>query len=110
MSPRVPSLLAGGIVHPTHSLEANLASRGLLHIVTARAAEYHVTVSDVLGRGRTQSVTAARQAVMADLRALGKSLPEIGRYLDRDHTTVLLGIRKAHERSVAGKNETRRAV
>lgn len=54
-----------------------------------------VTKNEVLGRGRTAIVASARNELMAQLWRSGVPLAEIGRLLDRDHTTVLAGVRRA---------------
>lgn len=85
---------------------ARLRDRSLLELVERIAAEHHVTVEDVCSRWRAKSVSAARHKVWSRLRVMGLSLPEIGALFGRDHTTVLVGVRRAHERataSVAGK-------
>lgn len=68
----------------------------------ARIADvYGVTVADVLGESRTLTIARARHAVIAELRTnFGFSLPEIGRIVGRDHTTVLAALRKC---GVSGK-------
>lgn len=71
------------------ALAERLRARGLLDIVERRAAEYHVTVGDVLSKGITKSVVAARHATARDLSAKGLSSAEIGTLLDRDHTSIL---------------------
>jgi chromosomal replication initiation ATPase DnaA len=48
-----------------------------------------VTVDQMRGRGKGRERVAVRRIVAAYLRRQGCSLPEIGRVLDRDHTTVL---------------------
>lgn len=53
-----------------------------------------VPVWDILGRGRCSRMVAARQEVMRRCRLAGYSYPQIGKYLGRDHTTVLYAIRK----------------
>jgi chromosomal replication initiation ATPase DnaA len=76
------------------ALAEALRVRGLLGVVERRAAEYHVTVADILGRGITKSVVAARHAVISDLSATGRSAVEVGKLLDRDHTSVLAALKK----------------
>ena len=67
-------------------------------VLTDVAAEYCVSVAEILGQSRVQQVSYARQAAMWRLRHdLGLSFPTIARILHRgDHTTVLYGVR-AHE-------------
>lgn len=66
-------------------------------IAQAIAAEYCLPLSTVLGRSRYAHVAAARQALYCALRDHGLSLPAIGRFMQRDHTTILYGI-EAHRR------------
>lgn len=56
------------------------------------------TTAEILGKDRRKHVVWARQRVFQRLRALGYSYPGIGRRMDRDHTTVLFGVR--HELGV----------
>ena len=55
-----------------------------------RIAFWHgVGVRDVIGHDRRKQPAAARRDCAHYFRAKGKSYPEIGRILHRDHTTVL---------------------
>lgn len=64
-------------------------------IVTACAAEFNITLEQLIGESRQAPIVLARFAAMAlASRLLGYSLPRIGRLLRRDHTTVLNGIRR----------------
>src|SRR5258708_18370154 len=53
------------------------------------AAAAGVTVEQVRGRGKGRELVEVRRIVAAYLRRRGCSLPEIGRVLNRDHTSVL---------------------
>lgn len=79
----------------TEGVMFRLQVRGLLAMAEEVALAHHVTVEEVASRARSKRVCAARRVVFARLRSLGLSLPEIGRILGRDHTTVLVGLRKA---------------
>lgn len=62
----------------------------------SRAGICHgVTIADIVGPRGGKLRTQARRAAARELRALGMSLPEIGVYLNRHHTSVLcmLGLR-----------------
>jgi hypothetical protein len=48
-----------------------------------------LTLEQLRGRGRGRNEVAVRRIVAAYLRRRGCSLPEIGRVVNRDHTTVL---------------------
>lgn len=53
------------------------------------------------GRGRDPKVVKVRQRLFHEFREEGMSLPDIGRFFKRDHTTVLYGIHKERERREA---------
>jgi len=54
-----------------------------------------VSVTSMRGHGRSPKVVRARHEAMRRLRYdVGMSLPEIGRAMCRDHTTVLAALRK----------------
>src|ERR1700722_16031557 len=52
-----------------------------------------VALEHILSNRRDRHVAHARHQVMHELRAIGLSLPSIGRLLRRDHTTVMYGLR-----------------
>jgi chromosomal replication initiation ATPase DnaA len=55
-----------------------------------RIAFWHgVGIMDVMSHYRRRPVVAARRDCAVYLRSKGKSFPEIGRILQRDHTTVM---------------------
>lgn len=70
------------------------AGRDLLHKILA---ERGVSLVDLLSERRNRYLVAVRHEVMWRLRReTSMSMPEIGRLMGRDHTSVLNGIR-AHE-------------
>lgn len=91
-------LAAQKAIEPLHPV-----TRPSLHaIARAIAAEYSLPLATVLGRSRTAHIAHARQALYWALRAQGLSLPAIGRFMQRDHTTILYGIQAHRERLKAG--------
>jgi len=71
----------------------------LRQIIAATAEEFGVTVPGILSRRQTRRYSDPRAVAMYLARMLtNHSLPEIGRALDRDHTTVLTGSRRIAER------------
>ena len=63
------------------------------------AAFYSVPAERIRGNAKTRDVVAPRQAAIYLIRELtGMSLPEIGRFMGRDHTTALYAINKVEER------------
>jgi len=59
---------------------------------------HQLTWKDISGRSRRRPIVMARQECMWVMRSAGMSYPLIGRFLRRDHTTVLHGVRQ-HERT-----------
>lgn len=53
-----------------------------------------VSIDEMKGRSRNRQTVDARQLCYWQGRKAGLSLPEIGRFFNRDHTTVLSGLRK----------------
>lgn len=78
------------------STPAPQSMRGILADVSAR---HGVPVDAIMGRERTQRITRARQEAMALARQGGRSLEQIARVFQRDHTTVMDGIRRHEERA-----------
>lgn len=48
-----------------------------------------VNAREILSRNRAATIAAARADVMRRLRRDGFSTPQIGRWLDRDHSTII---------------------
>ena len=72
------------------------------HVVKAAAELWNVPVAQLLSPSRKAAVVAARQPIMAVLyHQYDLTLQAIGDELDRDHTTVLHGIRRADPDRVA---------
>ncbi len=78
-----------------HGAEA--AGACMMDVVEAVAHAGGVRPKDLIGRGQTRPLTRARQLAMHLLHEIhpGVSLHAIGFLLDRDHTTVLYGCRRA---------------
>lgn len=66
-------------------------------IIYECSRQYFVEPQQVFGASRSFQVKLARHAAMYRMHTeMGSSLAQIGRWLNRDHTTVLSGIR-AHK-------------
>lgn len=63
--------------------------------------KHKIPVAEVLGKSRTAPIIRARQEVMYELCMRFPTVPiaEIGRFLKRDHTTVLHGIKQHAQRN-----------
>lgn len=90
------------------------APRSMLADIAYTVAEdYGVSVEDLQGPRRTSALVEARQCFMwrADQVVQGErkrwSRCEIGRYLARDHTTVIHGVRRHEKRLVEEAIERR---
>lgn len=79
---------------------AVLAGPATVEAVIQQVARIHgLQPQEVTGRGRTRPVVAARQQAMWLARwRLGLSYAQIGRALDRDHTTVIYGVAQVQAR------------
>lgn len=71
-----------------------LTEIGLLKEVQAIVREHHVTWAQVCSRSRRKRICEARNAAFRFLRGVGFSYPEIGAIFDRDHSTVIAGVKK----------------
>ena len=66
-------------------------------ILRAAARKHAVPVAALIGKSRAAPVVEARRSAYVDLRAAGYSLNEIGRFVGRDHSTVLHALAGARE-------------
>ncbi len=74
------------------SVKGDVTSEQICDLV---ARYYAFSVADLKGKSRQQPIALARQVAMTLCRGrLSLSLPEIGRFFNRDHSTVLASIRK----------------
>ncbi len=76
---------------------AEAAGACMMDVVAAVARAGGLRPKDLIGRGQTRALARARQLAMHLLREIrpGVTLHAIGHLLDRDHTTVLYGCRRA---------------
>lgn len=69
-------------------------------IINATSKVFNVRNDEIIGRTRNKAVASARQVVYMIARTSTEmTLPQIGKVMKRDHTTVLYGINKASERA-----------
>ena len=71
----------------------------LTAIIEQVASEYEVEPDDLGGPSKLGLFVRPRHEVMRRARESGFSLSEIGRALNRDHTTVMHGIKRAKKRA-----------
>jgi len=90
--------------HPTMSAaRADASIHFMAHrpdeILRSIARLFGLTLAELTGPRRCRSIARPRLLAFWILRRTGLSLPRIGKLLNRDHTTVLAGIR-SFERSL----------
>lgn len=74
-------------------------------ILVEVSREYQIAISDILSNRRNKEVAIARQAVMYRCKTeTPNSYPAIGRFLHKDHTSVLHGVRKHAARIAASQS------
>lgn len=64
---------------------------------------------DIRGKARYEFIQPARRAFCVAMRLRGNSYPSIGRFLDRDHSTIIYAARIAEKR-MAVDAEYRRKI
>lgn len=65
-----------------------------------------VPAFEILSKRRMNDINAARQMLMwVAYRLTGRSYPEIGRRLDRDHTTIMHGVKMFEARTSEAERE-----
>jgi hypothetical protein len=81
-----------------------LFPRAARAIVAETATHYGVGVGEMLSRRRDLVTPRARQALWARMHGrLGMSYSDIGFWCDRDHTTIMHGVRRHLARIAAGE-------
>lgn len=79
--------------------ESSLLEDRARAIAAKFAAERLCTVEALFGPGRNKRTSHARQDLWRELRDHGWSYEEIGRVFDRDHTTIIMGVRASFSRA-----------
>lgn len=73
--------------------------RRISKIAFVVSLHYGLTLTELTGRAKRYAVSHPRQIAFALIRELTTaSLPQIGNYFDRDHTTILEGIQSFEAR------------
>ena len=66
-------------------------------IIKLCADLFDISPEDLLSSKRRQQITHASMALYAGLRKRGWSYPRIGMFCNRDHSTIIYGVRAAEE-------------
>jgi len=79
--------------------EQHLKNLTIGEIQTAVAKKYNVSIAQILSPERTQSIVTPRQLSMYIARKFTtKSLPEIAKFFDKTHATIIHGVRNIEKR------------
>ena len=77
----------------------SLGNRDLIKMIaSAVSAKSGTSISSIYGTSRAKPAIAARHLVMYLAHKEGLSYPVIGRALNRDHTTVMHGVKAEQKR------------
>jgi chromosomal replication initiation ATPase DnaA len=85
-------------VEETLKARRDKAGQRLYNLAAIAAYRGHFTVEDLKGPGRTQPLAWARQDFMLAASEAGFNDCQIGRFINRDHTTVRHGKAAAAKR------------
>ena len=79
--------------------EKSLKKLTIEEIQTAVAKKYNVSIAQILSSERTQSIVTPRQLSMYIARKFTtRSLPEIAKFFDKTHATIIHGVRNIEKR------------
>ena len=79
--------------------EQNLKKLTIEEIQTAVAKKFNISIAQILSAERTQSIVTPRQLSMYIARKYTmKSLPEIAKYFDKTHATIIHGVKNIEKR------------
>jgi len=104
------------------TLLVRLSGKGIRVLVTEIAARHGVTIVQIFGKDRHDKIALARHHVWHALRELDArewSLPRLGAFFGRHHTTILQGISSFefnaglttdHAKMYAAKRSVRKAA
>ena len=65
-----------------------------LEIIAHVARSHGLSASDLIGPSRLRTVCIVRWRAMRELREKGRSFASIGRTFNRDHSSVIAGLRR----------------
>jgi chromosomal replication initiation ATPase DnaA len=85
-------------INPRDYLDSLRRHRRMFNLAAFIASAYGLTVDDFTGPCRKRHVAWPRQEFMLAAHEAGYSMPQISGFLNRDHTTILHGIRAARKR------------
>ena len=90
-----PFLAQGDGLEENLEFDSYPARQTMWDITKAIANRAGISMVDIRGAGREKRFVEARHAAFMKIRkTLGRSLPEIGKFFNRDHSTVMYALRK----------------
>jgi hypothetical protein len=98
---------APGRPHRQRKPEAQLGLN-IIQVVQAVCLESGLTPGDLMSPSHARRLAVPRHVAMwaADLYCPEYSLPQLGYFFDRDHTSVYQGIARVNRKLMAGQSET----
>lgn len=87
-----PTDICSCILHPDY--RRSFKAVNLFEIVKDTASEYGITVKDLVSPSRIQETTRVRKIAMKKCRKAGATLDAIGKFFNRNHSTVLYQLNK----------------
>lgn len=72
-------------------------------IIAAGAKAFLIPTEDIMKDRRNRRIVAARHAIFKAFSMRGSSYGQIGRWMARDHTSVMHGVKRAEERMAQDK-------
>ena len=101
---RIPPEVSEALAATEARLKALKLPEALLAEICKR---YHVTIADLAGRSRKQRIAWARQEAFYEMRQHATlSFPAIGKIFNRDHTTIMHGVKQVTRRRREAAQQT----
>ena len=63
-------------------------------LIAVAAAHFRVHPDEITGNSRVPAITNARHVCAWLMRGMGRSFPDVGKALKKDHTTVMYGVKR----------------
>lgn len=73
-------------------------------LIAAGAKAFRITYDDIIQDRRSRHIVSARHALFKAMHLRGASYGQIGRWMKRDHTSVMHGVKRAEERMAENKS------
>jgi hypothetical protein len=91
---RPPPVDLGPLMREAHAMADTPIGPRWKYILREVAKRHNITIDELIGPRRVKRLVDARIEAYHLLRERGYTLPQIGNRMNRDHTTILHGLRK----------------